>query len=245
MKKIRINPNKQSLLLRNKLKNLKFLIVVFLFSFFIFHLASITHGQSPAEDATPAGVKEIREKVKEIVREKIEEVKKGQKRAYVGEISQISNSLITVTNPRGEKQIRVSEETKILGIGRIQIKLKDLKIGNFLIAMGYLGDEDILEARRVVVAEKPILPVREVAFGEVTDISTEEKILTVKNEKKGITYTVEVTGKTKITKKIETKIQKAKFSDIQKGDRLVAVGTPTQNEEKIITAKIIHIIPGD
>jgi len=109
--------------------------------------------------------------------------------------------------------------------------------------MGYLGDNGILETRRVVVVEKPKLPVREVAFGEVTDISTEEKILTIKNDKKGITYTIEVTGTTKITKKTDTKVEKAKFSDIEKGDRLVAIGTPTENEEKIITAKLIHIIP--
>lgn len=205
----------------------------------------VVWGQSPTPEATSPAVQQIREKVKEIVREKIEEVKKGQIRAFVGEISKISNLNITTTNPRGEKQIRVSEETKIIGKGRKEIKLEDLEIGNFILAMGYLGDNGVLEARRIVVAEKPKLPARAVAFGKVTDISTtEEKILTVKNEKKGITYTVVVTDKTIITKKGETKIEKVNFSAIEKGDRIVAIGTPTENEKKVITAKIIHVIPG-
>lgn len=204
----------------------------------------VVWGQSPTLEATSPAVQQIREKVKEIVREKIEEVKKGQIRAFVGEISQISNLNITITNPRGEKQVRVSEETKIIGKGRKEIKLEDLEIGNFILAMGYLGDNSVLEARRIVVAEKPKLPARAVAFGKVTDISTTgEKILTVKNEKKGITYTVVVTDKTIITKKGETKIEKVNFSAIEKGDRVVAIGTPTENETKLITAKIIHVIP--
>jgi len=95
---------------------LTFLIVILHFTFYILHSAPVL-AQSPTPTPTSPAVKEIREKVKEIVREKIEEVKKGQKRAFVGEISQISNSLITVTNPREEQQIRVDAETKIIGKG--------------------------------------------------------------------------------------------------------------------------------
>jgi hypothetical protein len=200
--------------------------------------------QSPTPQATSPAVQQLREKVKEIVREKIEEVKMGQKRAFFGEISKISGSVITITNPRGERQIKVSEDTKIISKGRKEIKLENLKIGNFIIAMGYLGNNNVLEAKRIVVAEKPKLPAREVAFGKVTDISTEEKILTVKNEKKDITYTVVVTEKTIITKKGEIRIERVNFSAIEKGNRVVAIGTPSENETKLITAKIIHVIPG-
>ncbi len=110
--------------------------------------------------------------------------------------------------------------------------------------MGYLGESETLEAKRIVVISKPKPPFRVVAFGRVTDISSEEKLLTVKNEKKGITYTIAVTDKTIITKKTDNKVQKVQFSAIEIGNRLVAVGTPTENENKLITAKIIHVIPG-
>lgn len=191
-------------------------------------------------------IKELREAVKEKVQEKIQEIKKGIPRAYVGEITKIDidNSNFTLETRSKTLQITTNEETKIIGAKKENLQLADLKIGNFCIAMGYLTDENTLQAKRIVVIPKPKPPAREVAFGKVIDISAEEKILTVKNERKGLTYTVEVTDKTMITKKLNNKIEKVNFSSIEINDHIVTVGTPTENEEKIITAKIIHIIPG-
>ena len=214
-------------------------------------LAMKIAAQSPTPEISPTAeevsddkVQGIREAVKEKVREKLEEVQKGQKRAFVGEIKKISNSTLILTALQGEKQVTVSEETTIIDKDRKEIELDALEVGDYLIAMGYLEEADLLSAIRIVVTNELKLPDREVAFGEVTDISAEEKILTVKNQKKGTIYTVEATGTTKITKKIEGKVQEAKFADINEGDRLVAIGKATENEETIISAKIIHVIPG-
>lgn len=214
-------------------------------------LAMKIAAQSPTPEISPTAeevsddkVQGIREAVKEKVREKLEEVQKGQKRAFVGEIKKISNSTLILTALQGEKQVTVSEETTIIDKDRKEIELDALEVGDYLIAMGYLEETDLLNAIRIVVTTKPKVSTREVAFGEVTDISAEEKILTVKNQKKGTIYTVEATGTTKITKKIEGKVQEAKFADINEGDRLVAIGKATENEETIISAKIIHVIPG-
>lgn len=203
-----------------------------------------TRQSSPAaEEEIEEKIKEIREAVKEKVREKIQEVKKGIPRAYVGEITQITDSTLSLDTRRGLIPITLTSETKIKGIGKQTLELKDLKVGDFCIAMGYLADDGTLEAKRIVIATKPAPPVREVAFGRVSDISSEEKILTVKNERKGLTYTVVVTDKTIITKKVDKRVEKVKFLAIEKGDRIVAIGTPTENEAKLITAKIIHVIP--
>ena len=229
----------------------KFLIFL-LFTIYSLLFAIPTAAQSPSPDlqSTPSAeevlgdkIKEIREKVKEAVREKIEEVKKGPKRAYFGKILKIGDTSITIDTATGEKEISLTAETKIDGKAGKEIELKDLAVEMYVICMGYLKD-NTLEARRIVVVTKPKIPAREVAFGRVTDISNEEKLLTVKNEKKGLTYSVEITNKTKITKKSDSKIVKAQFSDIKKDDRIIAIGTPTENEEKLITAKIVHIIPG-
>lgn len=234
----------------------KFIIYVLLVTCYLLHvtmaravspspLPSPTPQSSPAaEEEIEEKIKEIREAVKEKVREKIEEVKSGIPRAYVGEITQIGESEFSIETRKETVQVKVTSETKIIGKGKQTLELKDLKIGDFCIAMGYLGENGTLEAKRIVIATKPKPPVREVVFGRVTDISSEEKILTVKNEKKGLTYTVVVTDKTIITKKTDMKVEKVKFSAIEINDRVVAIGTPTENEEKLITAKIIHVIPG-
>lgn len=196
------------------------------------------------QDEVEEKIKEIRDQVKEKVREKIQEVQQGAKRAYAGKITQISESVITISGNSGERSIETSTDTKIIGKNNKAIELKDLQVGQFIIAMGYVKDQNILDARRIVVVNQPKPPTIEVAVGKVTDISAEEKLLTVRSEKKGLVYTIEVTNKTKITKKLDTKVTTAKFSDIKKDDRVVCIGTPTQNEEKIIEAKLIHVIPG-
>ena len=211
------------------------LFLLFIFSFLIFNLATLAHGQSPTP--TPEEkIKGIREAVKEKVRAKLAETQKGQKRAFVGKIAEITNSTLILETRLGEKQVKVATDTAILDNKRRKTKLENLGIDNFVIVMGYWGENEILEARRVVVTAEPQRSIREVVFGEVTDISEEEKVLTVKNKKKNLVYTIEVTKKTKLTKKL-------KFSDIKKSDRLIVVGIPSEEEEKIIAAKLIHVIP--
>lgn len=232
---------------------MKFKIILLLITYYLLltALSPTVSAVSPTPEPSPAvqsavseEIKEIREAVKEKVREKLQEVKLGQKQAYVGKISQISEQSFTLKTLKTDREIKISDQAILVGKGGKKIEFKDLKIGMFCIAMGYVTDNNTMDARRVVVIDEPKVPNREVAVGKVTDISSEEKILTVKNERKGITYTVVANEKTVITKKGETKVEKANFSVIEIGDRIVAIGTVTENEHKLITAKIIHIIPG-
>lgn len=220
-----------------KTKIVNLLIFLSLFSFVPAVLA-----QSPTPDEA---VKEIREAVKEKVRKNFEETQKGQKKAFVGKITEVSNSTLTLETQTGKQQTKVEEETTIIGKNKNEIDFDDLEIDNYLIAMGYLSENGILQAKRVIVTEKAKTPNQQVAVGRVTDISADEKIITVKNEKKEIIYTVEATSKTIITQKSEDgKVEKVSFNKIKDDDWLVAIGTPSENEEKIITAKLIHFVPG-
>jgi len=189
-------------------------------------------------------IQQIREAVREKVRERVEEIRQGIPRAYFGEIKQIGSQEFTLETRREEIQVTVSTETKIIGKNKQSLEFKDLKVGDYCIAMGYLTEDNTLEAKRIVIISKPKPPARITAFGRVTDISSEEKILTVKNEKRGLTYTVSTNEKTVITKKVDKRIEKVDFSAIEIGDRVIVVGAHKENEEKIINAKIIHVIPG-
>lgn len=199
---------------------------------------------SPTPEASESAVQEIRDKVKEIVQEKIKETQKGQKAAFFGEISKITDEALTLQTTQGDKQLKIATDTAILGKGNKKITLKDIKTGLFAIAMGYLEDTNLLETKRLVVSEKIQTAARETAFGKITDISSEEEVLTIKNEKKNLIYTIEINDKTTITKKIDGKVQKIKLQALSKDDQIIAIGIPSENEHKIITAKIIHVIPG-
>jgi len=253
-----------------KIQNPKFKIqnsIIFLFSFLVLivspsfvlalpprvqervRLQENTAVQERENWATSEGkldekIQQIREAVREKVKERVQEIRQGIPRAYFGEIKQIGNQEFTLQTRREEIQVTVGSETKIIGRNKQDLQFKDLKVGDDCIAMGYLNEGRILEAKRIVLIPKPKPPLRITIFGRVTDISEEEKVLTVRNEKRGLTYTVATNDKTIITKKGEKRIEKTDFSAIEIGDRVIVVGIRKENEEKIITAKIIHVIPG-
>ncbi len=219
-------------------------ILTFNFTLLILKLNS-AQATSPTPTITPTPTTNpVRETIKKIVNEKLDQTQKGQKIAFFGTISEINNLSITLQTKEGSKKLEIATDAALIGKGGKKINLEDIKKGLFSIAMGFMGENNILNVRRLVIGEKPKTSEREIAFGKITDISKEENVITIKNEKKNIIYTVETNEKTTLTKKVEGKIQKVKLSAVETGDRLVVVGTPTENEHKLITAKIIHILPG-
>ena len=123
--------------------------------------------------------------------------------------------------------------------------MADLKIGNFVIAMGNLDPSGSFLGKRILVlAKQPeVASARLAVHGKVVDISQEEKIISLKHLKQDLAYEIEITDETTITKKVGEKISKIKFEEIEIGDRLVAIGTK-EKENGTITAKIVHVIPG-
>jgi len=197
-----------------------------------------------AQSPTPTGV---REEIKEKVQERIEQIQtEFKKRAFWGTLKEITNSTLVLDTPRGERRVKTDEETKFFGAGKKEIKLADLEIGNFIIALGYWQENGTLEGKRITAltqAPKPAVR-RYAVYGRVADISEEEKILSIVHPTKSdVTYQVKVESSTIITKKVEGKIKKVTFSEIEIGDRVVAVGTKAEGNETI-TAKLIHVIPG-
>lgn len=229
----------------------KTIVLVLTFAFLLLPLAVLAQSPTPAtgpEGITPERnqiekIQEIREAVKEKVREKIEEVSQGRLVAYVGTISQLNEPNFTLETRKGTKTIQTSQQTKFVGSARRQIEFADLEVDDYLIVIGYLSNE-VVDARRIIVTSKPKPIIREVAFGQVTDISEEEELITVKNIRREMTYMVTTTSKTIITKKVDGKMGKVGFEDIAINDRVLVIGTASENEEKIITARLIHVIPG-
>jgi hypothetical protein len=199
---------------------------------------------SPTPEPTSSVIQQIRDEVKKKVQEKIAEIQLGKKRGFFGEILEIGDKTITLSIRVGELKVNVVDDTSIIGLKKEKLTIDKLKTGDYVIAMGYMVEEGTLEAKRVVVITKPKATAREVAFGVISDISSEEKIITVKNERKQTSYTVEVTSETVITKKMTTKVEKVSFEDLAEQDRILAIGTPGTDSKKIITAKMIFVIPG-
>lgn len=134
--------------------------------------------------ASPSVVPED-EKVNEIrqaIKDKLTEIKnKIEKRAYVGQITEITDSLITISNFRGKQRLRIFPETIIIGVNKKEIKSNELEIDGKIIGMGDLGENDILHSKRIVVVSPPktIPPKKLAIWGIINTIDLKNSSLNI------------------------------------------------------------------
>lgn len=190
---------------------------------FSFSLQAVTPDLSP----TPSGTEE--EKVKEIrdaVKDKVNEIKdKIEKKAYVGTITQITDSTLAINNFRGTQRVRLVEETTIVGTSRKVIKPADLAVDDKVIAMGTISENEILEALRVIVVAPPkTVPLpRTLAFGTISSIDRQQSTLTLSlTGNPDNSKLLKIDSKTMIVSAKDSKTKIA-FKNLEENQKTIAV----------------------
>ncbi|MBI4057830.1 hypothetical protein HY405_00730 [Candidatus Microgenomates bacterium] len=224
--------------MRNIISNLVIFAVV-LSTLYSLLSTSPTRAQ---EDATQPG-RTIRDTLRERVEERLAELT-NKPRAFVGKISEIADSVLILETKTGTKQIKIEEDAVVVqttATGAKTIKATNLAIGNFVVAMGYLEDKNTLDATRILTMTQTPLTPRYPVYGLVE--SVEKGTFTVKHPKKDETWTVRTTSNTRVTAKIDGKIETSDVDSIEIGDRIIALGTDVKNAANTISARLIHVIP--
>ncbi len=217
-------------------------LISFLLIFFLFNLLPLEALAQIEDEPLPSPDDEvIKQKVEERIEKVVSDADEEKKQALVGELKSVANTTLTVETSLGDKQAKVAEGATILDEDREEIEIEDLEIGSKMIAMGYIDNQGVIEAKRIVVVEDFQTPASEAVFGNVTDISGEEEILTIKNPNDQAIYAVEMDVDVEITQTVEEEMETIDFEDINEGDSLVVVGESEENAEKMITAKLIHV----
>lgn len=236
---------------KQKFNNLIFFFFFFLFSFFYFLFeraiaATVTTQATVASpsttlsdtEASPAGdekVQEIRDAISEKVQEKIQEIKeKMENKGYVGTLTEMTDSTLTLETLTGEKMVSLDEKVTIIGINKKEIKAKDLEIDQKIICMGTLNDNKILVAKRIVVAA-PLTktpPRREAFIGRIASLDLKQKTISLNHLRKlNKQYLVKI-DKT-------TKFSSGKFEDL-KNDQLLIVISSSAKENETSLALIVN-----
>lgn len=158
--------------------------------------------------------------------------------AWVGSLNKVEADFVFVTTDEGEKQAAVNKNTTILqtekGKSRKEIKVSELKTGNFIIAIGIKEGEKI-KATRIISAPAETEIEKKVIFGKVTE-ADEEKIKLSNGEPN----TLPLTSKTNI--KINGFAKTAKISNIELEDRVFAM--VALKDGQISETKTIFVLPG-
>ncbi len=182
-------------------------------------LTTVLIAQTPS--SSPSA---IRDAVKEKVAQELNQIKNAvTKKAYVGSIATKTDTGITIANLKNQpRTINVSADATIRLVAGKEGTLADLKVGDFLIAMGDADGAGVLTAKRILVITKPVdEDTRKIITGTVTKSSSTS--ITIDTTAYKVTSATKFTGKNDIT-------------DIIKDSKVVLVVKDT-------TALLVHLVP--
>lgn len=191
---------------------------------------------SPApSDAT--GESAIRDKVAQKVAEALNKPK-----AYLGVVTDIADSTIQIKSLESEiKQISTGEDGIVVvnskGTANKIVKLTDIAIGDFIVAMGYINSNSVLMAQRILITDPVTEPKVSAIFAKVTDI-TKKNLSTsgVKNQQNSV---VSSDSKTAFISFLGGKTAKSKLADISQGDLIVYVSVTGDNSSAVRSVFIV------
>jgi hypothetical protein len=172
----------------------------------------------------------IRQKVEEKVSELL-----NRPKAYIGTVTDISDLTIQIKTKDSEiKQVSTEvTDVAVIKVGTVNktVKLTDIGIGDFIVAMGYINSNSVLSAQRILITS-PIEERKETTvFAKVTDTSTKDITVTTLKGNKEDTLTP---GKnTDIEMYTGGKTVKGKFANIDVDDLVIYVVDQSESTPSI------------
>lgn len=173
------------------------------------------------------------------IRAKVEEKVKAamsKPKAYLGVVTDITDSTIQIKALNGEiKQITAkAEEVTVIKTGKTnkEVKLTDIGIGDFIVAMGYKNGNQVLTAQRILITEPVIEPRSKATYGAVSAVSV-KSVTIAENE----LTPDKLTGIFSVSRE---KVAKTLFSNIEEGGFAVFV---TLEESNKTTVRSIFVLP--
>lgn len=174
---------------------------------------------SPSDNSTESA---IRQKVAADVAAALNNPK-----AYIGVVTDIADSTVQIKTTDGQiRQISTSDDGSVTvinskGTTTKTIKLTDIAIGDFIVAMGYVNSKSVLAAQRILVTDPVTEPKIDAYLAKVSDVS--KKSITVSGIKDGEPQTVTPGTKTDIESFDSGKLKSIKLANISDNDLIIYV----------------------
>ena len=191
---------------------------------------------SPSPKLQETNINEVTENLKKRLQETLDESASPSPspqatRAYIGRVKDVIKDTLIIEDKDGKKDIKLEDATTILrSPGNAAIKAENIRIDDYIIAIGYPRDNDVLTGRRIIVSTEPIkVPAKTSAIGTVAKIG--KNTLTVKLPDKD--QLIDLTAKT-IVKSPSGTIE---LTDLSIGDTIIF--TATIGDKDTLTATVI------
>lgn len=153
-----------------------FILLIFLF------LSSFKPTVAIEASSSANDVQSIREVVQQKVKEKLNIITtpSSKPKCFFGSIKEIKNQQIIISQNNENKTIVITDETIFINLKKTKISFKDIKVGDEVLAMGYIDAQGQLETKRVVLIElKKIKNTTQVINGQIVDVSQNSPVFIV------------------------------------------------------------------
>jgi hypothetical protein len=156
---------------------------------------------------------------------------------YLGTITDITENSMQIQTSDGIKQVSLSQATSYANVtdGSREVEFADLAIGDYIIAIGRVDKDDILECERVLVSEKYQQSSRKAVIGTVSDITSKE--ITIK-DKDDTEYAINLINATDYYQKTDNEIDDIKRSDIDEEAKVFVIYTEDKGK---LTARLVYL----
>ena len=141
---------------------------------------------------------------------------------------------LAVDTKDGRKQVVVNEETTLLrSPGNVVIKLENIRIDDYLIAMGTIKDEDTFIGKRLIVSTTKVLDnTKKSGYGQITELKKSSFTLT----SSGNEQTIYFNNKTRVKSKDNPSL---KTSDLELNTRLIFTAEIDDDDDLVATTIMI------
>ena len=136
--------------------------------------------------ATESASDDVRSKVQE----RVKEIQKNSV-FFLGTVTDISEGSFQLKLPSGEiEQVATDQDTDFASetATKKTIEEEDVAIGDFILAMGFTNDSDVLEAKRIVVISEPEETDNKALLGTIVSIDTRELVLLSNGEETTVSF---------------------------------------------------------
>ena len=201
-------------------------------SLLVVHAVSPSPSPSPSE--SPASIEEINENVKKRLQDSLKTAAPtptSSARAYIGKVKDVIGGTIIIQDKDGKRDIKLGDDATILrSPGNVAIDEGSIRIDDYVIAIGYPGEGEILIGRRLIVSATPIAtPAKSSGLGTITKISKSSLTLQVGDQEQ----VIGLTSKTIV----KSPVAIIELTDLSAGDKLVY--TATLGKDDNLTATLL------
>lgn len=188
-------------------------------------------GSASPTPSSASGSAEIDKKVAQKVAQA-----KSKPKAYFGTVTDIADSTIQIKTTDSQiEQVAIGEPGIVVvntkGTNNKVLKLTDIAIGDFIVAMGYINGNQVLHAQRILVTDAIIEPKISISMAKVTDVSKKSlNVISIKDSQKII---VTPDKDTNIISFLDKKTKDILLSDIIDDDLVIIVTDNSGNAPSV------------